>query len=126
MTTLLSLCIGLSCVPLQQLLGVWTFAAAFRREVLSVLAPELRAELAGHDPFDAFRAHYDRPMIDEPLYRAQYADFKTFLPDQIMVKTDRASMAVSLEVRVPLLDHRLLLDPHGDEHARLWRHHLSR
>lgn len=77
-------------------------------EVRALLAPELRAALADHDPFEAFERHYRRPRIDCPLYRAQYADFHGFLPDQILVKADRASMAVALEVRAPLLDHRLV------------------
>ena len=54
------------------------------------------------------RYHYDRADTTDPLSRIQYVDMKTYLVDDILVKVDRASMANSLEVRCPLLDHKLM------------------
>jgi asparagine synthase (glutamine-hydrolysing) len=79
-----------------------------RDQALSLLAPDLSRSLAEYDPFDAFEKLYRAPKIDDPLFRAQYADFHHFLPDRILVKGDRASMGASLEVRPPLLDHRFV------------------
>jgi asparagine synthase (glutamine-hydrolysing) len=60
------------------------------------------------DPFAGFRRAYATCASRDPLDRALYVDVKTYLVDDIMTKVDKMSMAVSLESREPLLDHKLL------------------
>ena len=48
-----------------------------------------------------FDFHAARAGTDDPLALIQYLDYKTYLPGDILVKTDRTSMAVSLELRPP-------------------------
>ena len=73
-----------------------------------LLGADVRKRLNGYDSADVLRYHYDRAEHADPLSRIQYVDMKTYLVDDILVKVDRASMANSLEVRCPLLDHKLM------------------
>lgn len=57
----------------------------------------------------SFMTHLLRPMENSPLLdRLLYTDTKTWLPDDLLVKADKITMASSLELRVPLLDHKVL------------------
>ena len=73
-----------------------------------LLTDGFRQGLNGHDPFTAFRTHFDRVRGQDHLRRILYVDLKTWLPNDILVKMDRMAMANSLEVRSPLLDHHVI------------------
>jgi asparagine synthase (glutamine-hydrolysing) len=80
--------------------------AAYYQRITSQWNP---APVQGHAhplPYGLTEAHLNG--ISEPVQRMMAQDSVTYLPDDILVKVDRAAMAVSLETRVPLLDHRVV------------------
>jgi len=71
-------------------------------------SPAMRRDLQGYHASDVLARHMNNAPTDHYLSKVQYADIKTYLPGDILTKVDRASMANSLEVRVPILDHQFV------------------
>jgi asparagine synthase (glutamine-hydrolysing) len=76
------------------------FSPVLREALLGELAPDW-------DPLDVYRERYAETAGAETLARLQDVDLGIYLVDDLLVKTDRSSMAHSLELRVPFLDHRV-------------------
>jgi asparagine synthase (glutamine-hydrolysing) len=77
-------------------------------EKSACLNPDIAREVMLHDPFDVFKKHFAEVSSCHYLDQAMYVDMHTWLPNAILVKADRSSMANSLELRCPFLDHRLV------------------
>lgn len=76
-----------------------------RRQLFSA---SFRSELGDYNALEVFRRHAANAGTDDDLALIQYLDIKTYLVGDINTKVDRASMAHSLEVREPLMDHPLV------------------
>jgi len=69
---------------------------------------DFRIKMRGVDSYGIVSQRFDESGIKDKLDQTLYADFSTYLPDDLMVKVDIASMAVALEGRSPFLDHEFL------------------
>ena len=81
------------------------FAERMREELLS---DKLKKEINGYSPYKHTSRYYNKSNGPDHVSKILYTDLKSFLPGDILVKVDRMSMANSLEVRSPLLDHKVI------------------
>lgn len=92
---------------LGDVIGLSEGAEFYRRLIAMIQSPESLL-LNTHEPQTLLARPSDWPALDDFRETMMYLDTLTYLPGDILTKVDRASMAVSLEARVPLLDHELI------------------
>ena len=89
--------------PAQAYLQSWGFFCEDEKQFL--YSPELRSPIRSWRGFSIMAGLFEQASNLDPVERLLFADIHSYLPDGLLVKTDMASMAHSLEVRSPLLDH---------------------
>ena len=82
--------------------------AFFNRNRQELYTPEFLASLNGNDAAQVAKDYFSKVNGLKDLDRMLYVDTKTWLPDDLLIKADKMTMANSLELRVPLLDHQVL------------------
>jgi asparagine synthase (glutamine-hydrolysing) len=93
-------------IPLDQ--GYFGVASVFSEDdKIKLVSVDVKKTFNAGLP-ERFRSYYDKTKGLSPLQRMQYIDIKTWLPDELLIKADKMSMANSIELRVPLLDHKLV------------------
>jgi asparagine synthase (glutamine-hydrolysing) len=86
-------------------LGVSFYDTALKEELYR---PEIRHLFNGHGMPHLVGDYYDRTERLDPLLQMMYLDIKSWLPDDLLIKADKMTMASSVELRVPFLDHRVV------------------
>ncbi|MGB1251864.1 MAG: asparagine synthase (glutamine-hydrolyzing) [Candidatus Promineifilaceae bacterium] len=84
----------------------WHKSVFLPLEKHNLLSPQWQRQFKRTDDFDYLRQHWREDL--DPITRIQHLEMQTYLVGDILTKVDRASMAVGLEVRPPLLDHVLI------------------
>ena len=92
----------------QQMSHFNTLSVFNDKDISGILSGDTVSSLNGYHPFSVMEKYYMKAGNIDELSKVLYVDFKTYLSDRMLVKVDRMSMAQSLEVRSPFLDHKLV------------------